>query len=649
MPVKRLRYFHYQFLQENDFTDEQDYHVSMRRRHNQDFHTWGRVQGLVVSFTASERKVTISPGMAVDSLGREIIIESNHEVDLQSHAGKSVYLVLAYKKEETDPATQAGVSGNTNTRITESFQPPKVYSAASPPAWDTSLELILAKITLNPAPPTSDGAVIKVDFSERTEAGAKIGEAAFPGLKITVPGHGNAEWPGIKGVEISTPGSGLQGIEVQSPKTSFSGSLEVKGDLLSRGNVQLGDADNDTVTIEGRVLTGHTSGKLQISAPVTITGDLSLTGSVTLPSNPTASLHAAPKQYVDAHATAVNPHSGSLAKAGDTMTGALTLFGNPTVELHAAPKQYVDGRVAKAGDSMTGALTLPSNPTAPLHAATKQYVDDRVAKAGDTMAGALSITAAGTGLNVTNNASVGGRVGIGTSAPDGPLHITGGNWDVGATEGDLKIGDATYRMKIGVAKGGGGAGDVRIRAQGGTNRLLFGSGTADVLTIQNGKVGVGTTAPGEVLEVKGNISLSGNMTLSGAIVQDDWIAPTLLNGWINYASGYNPAGYFRDKQGIVHLRGLVKMGTLVGAVANSIIFTLPLGFQPQYRELHAVQTNPNTIGRCDIDASGNVICVQGNQGWFSLDGITFRAEPESFFAVLGLAVTMQPIPIRIGG
>jgi hypothetical protein len=32
MPVKRLHYFDHQFLVEADFTDEQAYHVGMRRR-----------------------------------------------------------------------------------------------------------------------------------------------------------------------------------------------------------------------------------------------------------------------------------------------------------------------------------------------------------------------------------------------------------------------------------------------------------------------------------------------------------------------------------------------------------------------------------------------------------------------------------------
>jgi hypothetical protein len=98
-----------------------------------------------------------------------------------------------------------------------------------------------------------------------------------------------------------------------------------------------------------------------------------------------------------------------------------------------------------------------------------------------------------------------GRVGIGLTSPDSPLHILGGNWNVAAGEGDLKIGNDTYRLKIGVALGGGGAGDARIFAQGGTNRLMLGSGTADVLTIMNGRVGIGTSTPESALDVHGAI------------------------------------------------------------------------------------------------------------------------------------------------
>ena len=102
--------------------------------------------------------------------------------------------------------------------------------------------------------------------------------------------------------------------------------------------------------------------------------------------------------------------------------------------------------------------------------------------------------------------------------------------------------------------------------------------------------------------------------------EEDWIVPAFMNGWVNFDNVYNPAGYFKDSLGIVHLRGLVKNGT-----NNTTIFTLPVGYRPSNRELQAVQTNNNIIGRVDIFADGQVTVVSGSNGWVSLDGITFRA------------------------
>ena len=104
---------------------------------------------------------------------------------------------------------------------------------------------------------------------------------------------------------------------------------------------------------------------------------------------------------ISAEATArTNADATKVAKAGDTMTGALTLNADPTNSLHAATKQYVDTadalKVAKAGDTMTGALVLPADPTLALQAATKQYVDNSVA---------TGTTSGSRTLNVKNGAS----------------------------------------------------------------------------------------------------------------------------------------------------------------------------------------------------------------------------------------------------
>ncbi|UYL94005.1 putative tail fiber protein [Geobacillus phage vB_GthS_PK3.6] len=100
-----------------------------------------------------------------------------------------------------------------------------------------------------------------------------------------------------------------------------------------------------------------------------------------------------------------------------------------------------------------------------------------------------------------------------------------------------------------------------------------------------------------------------------------WIAPTLLNGWSNFGSGYEGAAYYKDALGFIRLKGVIKGGTM-GAAA----FVLPIGYRPPARKMFAVATSGG-MGRVDIDTSGNVIIVvfgSASNGYVNLDGIVFN-------------------------
>ncbi|HLL47220.1 MAG TPA: hypothetical protein VK399_10960, partial [Longimicrobiaceae bacterium] len=66
LAVKRLKYFNHQFLRVEDFQEEQDYHLRMRRRLNRVLHTWGVAEGLQVSAAAGATAVKVSAGTAID-------------------------------------------------------------------------------------------------------------------------------------------------------------------------------------------------------------------------------------------------------------------------------------------------------------------------------------------------------------------------------------------------------------------------------------------------------------------------------------------------------------------------------------------------------------------------------------------------------
>lgn len=85
------------------------------------------------------------------------------------------------------------------------------------------------------------------------------------------------------------------------------------------------------------------------------------------------------------------------------------------------------------------------------------------------------------------------------------FHIGGGRYNFDNTEGDIKIGNNQYWLKMGIALLGKGAGDSYIRTNGGTGSLMIGAGTIDdVLTVHdNDRVGIGTRYPQSQLHITG--------------------------------------------------------------------------------------------------------------------------------------------------
>jgi hypothetical protein len=107
-------------------------------------------------------------------------------------------------------------------------------------------------------------------------------------------------------------------------------------------------------------------------------------------------------------------------------------------------------------------------------------------------------------------------------------------------------------------------------------------------------------------------------TVQRLVNGEDWIAPTLQNDWVNYGTAnYNAAGY-RKVGNVVHLRGLLKDGT-VGTVPA---FTLPEGYRPAKQEIYGTVSN-GAFGEVRVLTNGEVRLVVGDNTWFCVDGITF--------------------------
>ena len=69
----RVHYVERQFLQTQDFVDEQAYHLSQQRLHSITEHTWGIVSGLKV-LQDQDGTLLVQPGMAIDGYGRMLVL-----------------------------------------------------------------------------------------------------------------------------------------------------------------------------------------------------------------------------------------------------------------------------------------------------------------------------------------------------------------------------------------------------------------------------------------------------------------------------------------------------------------------------------------------------------------------------------------------
>lgn len=97
-----------------------------------------------------------------------------------------------------------------------------------------------------------------------------------------------------------------------------------------------------------------------------------------------------------------------------------------------------------------------------------------------------------------------------------------------------------------------------------------------------------------------------------------WQTPTLVNGWSNFGSGLAVAGYYKQNDGWVRLKGVVGGGT-----DFATIFTLPEGYRPPF-EVYVSVLSASATARLRIRPDGTVSKPTGGApSYLSLNGVTF--------------------------
>ncbi|NEP50617.1 MAG: hypothetical protein F6K65_18135, partial [Moorea sp. SIO3C2] len=203
---KRVRYFDGEFLKDQDFIDEQKYHIDRQRRLDQ----FLRVSGICDGFTldTATNQVIVKPGTALDSQGRQIILSTNSPpIDLSGHNNNEVYLVISYQEEQSDQTTDGSLGSSGARRWHE-----------KPNIQVTTLEnlpedsIILAKLAID------GNGTVTPDLSVRQYSGVRLPS-------------GNLDSGAITGPTLRSGGNSASSLVV------IEGDLSVTGDSTLNSNL----------------------------------------------------------------------------------------------------------------------------------------------------------------------------------------------------------------------------------------------------------------------------------------------------------------------------------------------------------------------------------------------------------------------------
>jgi hypothetical protein len=196
--IQRLRYFDGEYLRSNDFTDEQSYHVAMRRQLNLALHLHGIAYGLEIQQDANSVPpnllfFSITTGFAIDQLGREIVVSAPYELssdNVLSRAGLQTGLNevwIVYTETATGlpaPGYQLCDQPGQNTRWTESFDVRLRLKGAPPSGTGDDPNADLKGVMLGHATiaddPTYGWVITKTDMLGRTYVGIRAQSIVTP-------------------------------------------------------------------------------------------------------------------------------------------------------------------------------------------------------------------------------------------------------------------------------------------------------------------------------------------------------------------------------------------------------------------------------------------------------------------------------------
>ncbi len=307
---KRVRYFDGQFLKDQDFVDEQKYHINRQLLQNR-LHVSGIIEGLNIQ--SLDGKVIVNPGTAIDKKGRLIVLTNSKEIKLEN-IGNFGNLVISYQEKESDVATtreennekeKQGSAGNTrwyeNPEVTVVRKPTEEQVRLGTVKFDNEGNVVVNSLNRQysgvflPAG-DSKGVTLRAGDEQNPNLAILDGDLSISGT-LTVTKHTELDKTltvkenttieqelTVKSILVGENGKGVKlrsqsQVDEKNPNLAIlEGGLSISGGLTVRGTMLL----NDTLTVKS-ILIGEKEKGVKLQSQVdekksslTVTGERTL-------------------------------------------------------------------------------------------------------------------------------------------------------------------------------------------------------------------------------------------------------------------------------------------------------------------------------------------------------------------------------------
>jgi hypothetical protein len=440
---KRVRYFDGQFLQDQDFIDEQDYQLDREHRHNRLLHGPGITEGLSVT-SAGPNQVTVSAGSAIDSDGRQLVLAQATTVDLPAadfNDKQGIQLLISYLESAEDPQTVGG--SRDFTRWLErptltALAPGETYSGSYPTVLLMTLTLDgSGRVTGDNSPRVYSGLLLPGLGTGVATLSADSGGAAQLSGSLSVTGSvGIGTNPGFplhlaagKALRID----GGTGASDDAAYFSFGGDGAFNIDARNQAGGRLTVQDSGNVGIG----TASPGARLEVFGGGVDSVDLLVNGRLRSNSDE-GGLWVSTDRFIGGIGNGVGFWSGNawrllVLPSGNVGIGTAT----PGTNLAVAGTTSLIGNVGIGTASPASALHVTKGKALRIDGGTS--ADDNAAYFSFGGNGAFNIDAVGTtgGRFTVQNS---GNVGIGTNSPSSLLHVNVPSPASGATAMHVAMG-----------------------------------------------------------------------------------------------------------------------------------------------------------------------------------------------------------------